>query len=297
MDREAYPQNYGFRTALPAYDTKKWKALAIKVGIAVRKYRGEHTEADIVAHFTGDWEREERDDFKSWLKYQQKNKTRISYPKYSKKEKRMQKVAYDFGSGQKDEQLKELKKKLRSRINSAERLLTNIMDEDLLEDPSKGVYMGRILQKLKEEVSVMRRPQLMTARHNRAKKILTKAGFSEGVELLDQNIELIEASQIPCMIKIADTDVSAIMTALKGEIDAFNYGKHLSSLYEIAQSLKNAGRHSEADQVITVIKKDLADIDSIHKKLVEVYTALGSIPSEPRRQPAEPELEQAPRGY
>lgn len=288
MDKEAYPNNF-IRSPLPTYDNNKWKQLAMKIATTARRFGGEYSNDEIIDRLTQKWDYAEKQDFKRWFKYQQKS---------AAKDNSMVKVAYDFASGQKEERLLELKKKLRSRINSAEKLLTKIMDEDLLEDPQKGIYISRILQKLKEEVSVLRQPQLITARHNRVRKILAKSGFSEGADILEESVQLIRASAEQPLIKVAqDGGISAIMGSLKGEIDTFNYGRHLSTLYQVAESLKQAGRHSEADKIVEVIKKDLSDLDKIHKKLVEVYTSLGSIPTEQAQsqQLAQPAIQRAPR--
>jgi len=291
----AYPQNYGIRMPDATFDTKKWKEVAFKIAIAMRRF-ADHTEQEVVGHFTRDWDLQEQDHFKAWLKYQKKTA--------KKKDKPMRKVAYDFQSGQGDDKLSTLKKKLRSRVNSAERLLNQIMDEGLLGDDNKGLYIGRILQKLKEEISTLRRPELINARHNWAGKMLRKAGFIEGAEIVENSTKIVaemqEKESIHFVVKTAQADVSNVMGLLKAEIDAFNYGKHLEALYQIATALREMGRHSEADDVIVIIKKDLANVDGVHKKLVDVFTRMGQIPTSPSQQeeaksPSAPQIE-SPRG-
>ena len=276
-ERKAYPQWYD-TTPKPAYNLGKWRDMAHKIQIAVRQF--EHPERDIVNYFTDDWDYQEREHFRRWLKFNE-----AEQPQQYKRGQSMttSKVAYDFQATQKDEQLSQLKKKLRSRVDSAEKLLNKMLDGGLLAgSEEKAVYIGRILQKLKEEIGLLRRPELMQARSQRAIRLIRKAGLDEVAHQLTADIEP------KTLIKVAEDDLSSVLSDIKVEIDAFNYGVHLNRLMEIKAKLEKMGRHSEAGEILDIIKKDLNDIDGIHKGLVEVYTSLGQIPRQEQRRETAP---------
>jgi hypothetical protein len=293
MDREAYPT--GFRGApKPPFDLKKWKETSIKVKMAARLYK-DYTMDKLIDHFTQKWDFQEQNSFKDWWRLTQTNKR-------GQHNMSMEKTAYDYNAANQEGQLNELKKKLRSRINSAERLLNKMIDEGLLAGSNdKALYIGRILQKLKEEVNLLNRPQLMEARHNRANGIFRKAGLVEIADIMAGSVSIIASfGKTPLTKKAAEEEVASgnlgsIMEMIKEELDAFNYGVHLDNMMKIRGHLIALGRNSEADTILDIIKKELDDIDGIHKKLVEVYTSLGQVPrqrkqvSKPRELPIRPE--------
>jgi hypothetical protein len=88
-------------------------------------------------------------------------------------------------------------------------------------------------------------------------------------------------------------DLSGAMEMIKDELDIFNYGVHLDKMMKIRGELLADGRNSEADTILEIIKKELDDIDGIHKKLVEVYTSLGQVPRQRKQvsKPVEPRME------
>jgi hypothetical protein len=283
--REAYPQGYKSAPKQP-FDLKKWKDTAVKAKIAAREYK-EYTEEQLVNHLTQKWDLQERESFKDWLKYQTKR---------GRQDMSMQKTAYDYNSANQEEQLNELKKKLRSRVSSAERLLNRMLDEGLLAgNDDKALYIGRILQKLKEEINLLKRPQIMQARHQRAGNIFRKAGLVELADIMVGSISVIGSFGKKEMVKTAaeGADLSGAMEMIKDELDIFNYGVHLDKMMKIRGELLADGRNSEADTILEIIKKELDDIDGIHKKLVEIYTSLGQVPRQRKQvsKPVEPRME------
>lgn len=279
-ERKAYPQWYNMAPE-PAYNLTKWRDMAHKIQIAARQY-DEYSNRDLVQFFTDDWDYQEREHFRRWLKY---NEQEQPYQHKRGQSMATSKVAYDFQATQKEEQLSQLKKKLRGRINSAEKLLNKMLDEGLLAGTEeKAIYIGRILQKLKEEIGLLRRPELMQARSERAMRLIRKAGLDEVAYQLTADITPDK------LIKVAEDDLSSVLSNIKVEIDAFNYGVHLNRLMEIKAQLEKMGRHSEAGDILDIIKKDLNDIDGIHKSLVEVYTSLGQIPRQEQRREERPPM-------
>ena len=100
------------------------------------------------------------------------------------------------------------------------------------------------------------------------------------------------------LVKTAAEDeassLTVVMESIKEELDIFNYGVHLDKLMQIRAQLTALGRHSEADMILGIIKKELDDVEGIHKKLVEVYTSLGQVPRMRKPQvtkPVEPQME------
>lgn len=285
MDKEAYPQGFRYPAKEP-FNLKKWQDTALKMKMAAREYP-EYTPDQILKHFTREWDFQEKEGFKSWWRYMQ--------TKQGRQETIMQKTAYDYNSANKEQELNELKKKLRSRINSAEKLLNRMLDEGLLgENEEKALYISRIIQKLKEEINTLRRPKLMEARHNRAGRILRKAGLDELADIMAGSTKIIASfGKVPFVKTAAEGgDLEHATRLIKEELDAFNFGEHLEKFMAIRKELIAAGRHSEAGMVVAIIQKELNNVESLHKKLVELYSTLGSVPQ--RREEA-PRQEAAPR--
>lgn len=285
MDKLSYPQGYYFKQPDSPYNLKKWKETAMKIEAAVRRYRGYYDRDQILEHFAKDWDKKEREHFQRWLTYNKKYKRGSAMANT--------KVAYDpFGN--KEQRLTELKSKLRSRINSVERLLNTMADEELL-DPQQLLYIGRVLQKLKEEITMLRHPQMVEACCKKATVLLKKAGFTEGVELLNDDFRF--AAPIKKIAQVSQDQIQPVIDALKHELDIFDYAKHLRTLMNIAHKLDDIGRHSEANEIINVIKKDLNGLDSIHKRLAEVYLAIGQIPVERKEVPQASQPAQQPQTF
>jgi len=288
MDKIAYPQAY-MNAPKPAFDLKKWRDTSLKIKMASREYK-QYSIQDLIDHFTRKWDFQERESFKNWWRFGQ--------ARQGQQNMNMKKTAYDYNAANKEEQLNELKKKLRSRISSAERLLNKMLDEGLLAgNNDKALYIGRILQKLKEEINLLHSPKLMEARHKRARGIFCKAGLVELADIMAGSASLIISGEKPLVRTAAEEvqgeDLPSVMGMIKEELDAFNYGVHLDKLIQIRGHLIALGRNSEADVVLDVIKKELDDIDGIHKKLVEVYTSLGQVPRRKQRmtRPVEPQIQ------
>lgn len=283
MDRNAWPQGYRAQPK-EEFNLDKWKDTALKITMATRQYGDEYSSTDIMNHLLQDWDYQEKDHFKQWWRYNQQH----SRPLYSKGQDNMTiKTAYDYNTAHKDERLNDLKKKLRSRCTSAEKLLNTMMDEGLLgNNEEKAVYIGRILQKLKEEVNMLKRPALIEARHKRVKTILRKAGFDELANIVADSVNIVSEFRKRPFVKIArsDFDLKGVLEDIRTELDAVNYGTHLERMMSIKAKLEGAGRHSEAGMVVDIIKKELSNLDGIHKKLVELYSSLSAVPrsNEPR---------------
>ncbi len=286
IKRRAYPQLHNTTQSEP-YSLEKWQDVALKIKMAGRQYT-EYTQAQLVDHFTDEWELKERADFQSWLDYNE-NGQNHQY----KKGQMMTRTAYDFNATRKDDDLKELKKKLRSRVQSAERLLNQMVDEGLLAGAEdKALYIGRILQKLKEEVTLLQKPALIASRHRRWIRKIHSTGLTEVTRPLEQNIDTVASWGKSSLVKTA-AELGGVLSAIKEEMDALNYGVHLSTLMGIKSQLEEVGRHSEAGTILDIIKKDLSGLDAVHKKLVEVYSVLAKAPTE-RREPRQ-EMPEAPR--
>lgn len=272
MDKEAYPQ--GFRSPQKSpFNLEKWKDVVTKIRITSRDYP-EYSDKELVEYFTRKWEYQERESFNKWWRY---NRT-----KRGQQDMTIQKVAYDYTLADKERQLDQLKKKLRGRINAAERILNKMLDEGLLGgSDDKALYISRILQKLKEEINMLKRPQLMQARHHRAGEIFRKAGLIELSDIMLGSVAIINALNSKRLVKTAQessNNLNQVLSIIKEELDIFNYGVHLDKMIQIRNMLIGLNYHSEADMVVDIIKKDLDDLDGIHKKLVELYTALSQIP-------------------
>lgn len=281
MNRKAWPQGYRAQPK-EEFNLSKWKEAALKIKMAMRHYGDEYSTTELIDNFTDGWDYQEQSHFRDWWRHNEKYPKSL-YPKGQNK--MMTKTAYDYDAAQKDDRLNELKKKLRSRVNSAEKLLNTMMDEGLLEgNEEKAVYLGRILQKLKEEVNLLKRPALIEARHKRVRNILHKAGLDEVANIIAESTHLVAEFNKRPLVKTADYDLKGILEDIRRELDAFNYGVHLDRFMKIKRQLEGAGRHSEASMIVDIIKKELTNVDGIHKKLVEVYSTLSSVPAEGRGQ-------------
>jgi len=265
IDKLSYPQAFPFKKREQPYNLQKWKEMALKIRFALRRYRNISRD-NIIESLISKWDKKEQEHFKRWLEYNRRYKKGSAMVNVKK--------AYDL-FGQQEEKLREIKNKIRSRINSIERLLTNLADEGLI-DNQKLLYIGRVLQKLKEEVNLLQHPRMLEACNKKAQHLLKKAGFMEGATML-------ECSLSQYIVKTAqDTKAQVLKLALqsiKQELDVFNYAYHLRKLMTIANQLDSIGRYAEASDVVEIIKKDLDGLDSIHKHLSEVYITLSKIPS------------------
>jgi len=185
-------------------------------------------------------------------------------------------------------QLDDLKKKLRSRVRSIERLTDQLIDQQLLgpgeEGKQKGVYISRILQKLKEEIDLLRRPDLIDARHARTIALLQRCGYADIAARLQGSRRII--AQHSGLVKTAQAgetrhnNVDQAIQAVRAEINTLSYTRHLHNLYEILTFLDQQGRGSEVDAIAKVIRDDLPSLEGITKKLTDVFTALGRLPLE-----------------
>ena len=284
MQKISYPQGL-WTTPEEPFNLKKWNETLKKIILMTRKYRGHYSRDDIVKQLIKQWEKEEQEHFQQWLKYKEKYERGCFM--------NMKMASYD-PYGDKEQGLVDMKSKMRSRITSIERLFTTLLDEALIEK-EKALYIGRILQKLKEEINVLESPKLVAACQEKARTLLNKVGFVEASSLLSVQYESRQ------LVRTAQTAVEAstiqpIITKIKEEIDQFNYAEHLRKLMAVALELDKIGRHSEANDVIEVIKKDLDSVDAVHKKLSEVYLTLGQIPLQkkqevPVAEPQEPREE------
>ena len=106
MNRKAWPQGHRAQPK-EEFNLDKWRDTALKITMATRQYGDEFSSTDIVNHLLADWDYQERDHFKKWLKYNRQN----SKPLYSKGQNNMtmQRAAYDYNTAHKDERLNDLR--------------------------------------------------------------------------------------------------------------------------------------------------------------------------------------------
>lgn len=189
MDKIAYPQGFNFPVDLRKGNLEEWESLFRRIQLQKRSFPDYPIDV-ILDKYTEKWNERDKYDFIQWFKMKERGEDKL-YKKFQK-EYNMERYAatIDLGS---EERLKQLRRKLRSRIDSADKVLQRIYEEGLLgEDPKsaqKVEYLSNILQKLKNEILTLRRPELVVARFKRASILFKKAGIDESASILG-NIEV-----------------------------------------------------------------------------------------------------------
>lgn len=215
MLKESYPQGFYFDKELDAKAKRpeKWEELYRNIQLTLRSHPEYELEAVIDKYIKG-WNENDRQDFRQWFRMKQDGGDRL-YKRFSGEGQMKKYAVIDLGA---DETLKEMKKKLRSRIDSAERILQKMHDEGILgsgaETIKKVEYLSNIMQKLKNEILALRRPELVTARCNRVITMLRTAGIEESAEILEEG-KAIFAGRHQMLIKTAASDISSILPQLE----------------------------------------------------------------------------------
>lgn len=214
MHKEAYPQGFYFDKEL---DTKakrpeKWEELYRNIRLTLRSHPEYELEAVIDKYIKG-WDEADRQDFRQWFRMKQDGGDRL-YKRFSGEGQMKKYAVIDLGA---DETLKEMKRKLRSRIDSAEKILQKMHDEGILgsgaETIKKVEFLSNIMQKLKNEILTLRRPELVTARCDRVITMLRTAGIDESAEILEEAKTVFANRQM--FIKTAASDVASILPQLE----------------------------------------------------------------------------------
>lgn len=272
----SYPQDWKTNPPLRPLPLKQWKDLKLKIDAAHRRFP-EYSLDQISEHFIKSWKNSEKEEFQHWLRAEREqahNKKRVHS---------MAKFAYDF-SGSKREHVLELKKKLRSRIDSARKLTKRFKDQELLGDEADETlqYIGRILYKLEEEIEKIEAPTLIKARVERTAKMIKKAGMLEVSERLAlPKARIIQASDNEDKEQQDDNKIlSLILQKLKIEMSALNYHEHLKMLAKIMSLLDKVNRRADSEAVARVIQKDLDGLNSLSNHLAEIYTNINKMPIE-----------------
>lgn len=286
MDKVSYPQHcnqmdFPFRQV----NLKKWHDARLKIN-TIQRFHNRFDKDRVIESVIKGWDLVEKNMFKRWFDYLE-NGNEIYAGNMS-----MKKVAYDFTTRDKKSKFLELKNKLRSRIRSIEQLLNELADQGLLESDStsqsKFTFLSRILQRLREEVNTLSSPLMLEARHQRMLKLLKQANIVEGVNILEDSIQLANSCVDRSLVKYAQqTSVSSEREQLQKVIDIvgleikeLSYKIHLKRMYQALQILDNLGRSSDVDTVARVIKDDLPELDKTNKRLMEVFTHLSQIKAE-----------------
>jgi len=197
MEKKAYPQVVDFWVQEnPRGHLDKWEQIRKRVLLSKRSYPNYSIE-DIISKYTKEWPEKEKYDFIQWfdLKNHGDDKKYKSFEIQSSNEGyNMTRFANTIDVTS-DEKLKELRQKLRNRINSADKILQRIYDLGLLGTDDKATqkveYLSNILQKLKNEILTLKRPELIVARHNRVTKLFKKAEFFEVADFLQGSKEIV----------------------------------------------------------------------------------------------------------
>lgn len=216
MRKEAYPQGFYFdkELGIKAERLEKWEKLYRNIQLTLRSHPEYELEVVIDKYIKG-WEGSERQDFRQWFKMKQGGGDRL-YKRFSGESQMKKYAVIDLGA---DEALKEMKKKLRSRIDSAEKILQKMHDEGILgfgtETVKKVEYLSNIMQKLKNEILTLRRPELVTARCNRAIAILRTGGVDESAEILEEAKIVFANHHYQGLVKVAASDIGPILPQLE----------------------------------------------------------------------------------
>lgn len=275
-DRQAYPMGVPSVIPYKKVDIKKWRNMRQQVDLAKRAYADYSTE-EIVKAYTHKWNPDEAERFAKWYRFYETGQHN-KYKKYAMRVP-LKKIAYDF-SGTKDDQLIELKRKLRSRVNSIEKLFNQVVDNQLIgtgaESDKKVTYLSRILHKLKEEINTLHSPNLLEAVQTKAAKVFSDNGMVQIANMLDEGIRTVQGYGFPRTTKQGQQrdESNRVLDMLKTALQQTNYRTHLKRMYDIMVVLEKLGRTSDADLAARVIREDLDSLEKMNKRLTEIYTAL-----------------------
>lgn len=278
--RKAYPAMQPMTSELEKIDLDKWQKIAINIQSFSRVYRKEYTFAQVLYHFTKDWDMFERYDFKKWFKWTQKTAgDKMKFEKY----------AADQINTDRIQQFSDKRKKLLNRINLVRKALHELINSGLIQQQDSN-KLYKVIAMLEFEAMRIESPKLAAARIRRTAGICGKLGFVEGQqELITAAKEFLSNSK-SSLIKVAADDQEEkknksqeaieILKEIKKEMDSLNYSRHLDTLYSIKKKLELMGRSGDMESVEKIIRDDLATLEKLNKKLIEVYTNLSKVPLE-----------------
>lgn len=267
--KKAYP-NQNWKAAPKKPDIDKWKKTAIKMESFTRAYGQDYTFPQILFHFTKDWDMFERYGFKNWVRWT-KRASNV-----------MKKTAFKRTLFKdRVQQFTQKKKRLRSRINLVQKSLNDLIDSGLIQQQdSNKIY--KIISMLGFEAMKIQTPKVAAARVMRSAKLLQKAGFSEGSQLLKEaaNEFLYDPVKIVKTAQPNEQEAVDLLRKIKREMDILSYSKHLDALFNIKKDLEKMQRVGDAEAIEKIIRDDLSVLEKLNKKLIEVYTNLSRVPLE-----------------
>lgn len=286
MKKKAYPQVVNFWVKEnPRGHLDKWESIRKRILLAKRSYP-EYSIQDIISKYAKEWPEKEKYDFIQWfdLKDHGDDKKYKSFEVQSNKEYNMIRYANTIDVTS-DEKLKDLRQKLRNRVNSADKILQKIFDMGLLGGDEKATqkveYLSNILQKLKNEILTLKRPELVVARHNRVTKLFRKAGEFEAADILQgsnrviaefQNRRRIEAQALSPEL-IAQVEKAKNVLIKESAILSFDRIKNLIKVIDFLD------KHnlSYTDPLKKAINTLLKPLDSSSNDIYEVISSLNKL--------------------
>lgn len=296
MHKEAYPQGFYFDKELDAKAKRpeKWEELYRNIQLTLRSHPEYELEAVIDKCIKG-WDEADRQDFRQWFRIKQDGGDCL-YKRFSGEGKMKKYAVIDLGA---DETLKEMKRKLRSRIDSAEKILQKMHDEGILgsgaESIKKVEYLSNIMQKLKNEILTLRRTELVTARCDRVITMLRTAGIEESAEILEDAKVVFASRQM--LIKTAASDISAILPQLEQIRDhlvketgvlSFDRIKNLTKIIDFFDQHNLTYTDPLKKAINTLLKplesasNDLFEVISMLSKVIEKHRVANQVKPQPQ---------------
>ena len=218
------------------------------------------------------------------------------YKRFSGEGQMKKYAVIDLGA---DETLKEMKRKLRSRIDSAEKILQKMHDEGILgsgaETIKKVEFLSNIMQKLKNEILTLRRPELVTARCDRVITMLRTAGIDESAEILEEAKTVFASRQM--FVKTAASDIAPILPQLEQIRDhlvketgvlSFDRVKNLTKIIDFFDQHDLTYTDPLKKAINTLLKplesasNDLFEVISMLSKVIEKHRVANQMTSKPQ---------------
>lgn len=262
FEKFAYPLSCYWHPIPEPANMKLWKETKTKIDAFKRAYT-EYTFPQVLYHFTKDWDMFERFKFKKWYKYNSENSMN-----------NILRVASDFVVQDRVQKLSKKKKQLQSRVDSAKKILREMISSGLLEQ-DKGNKIFKILAMLEYEILQLS-IKTASARMTRATRQIEKLGCLKVVEALKKEEE-------KELVKTAEVDVqrtTKLLKSIKEVLNNTDYSKNLDKMYHIKKELEDMGRTGDTESILKIIKDELDGLDKLNKKLVDVYVNLSRLPIE-----------------
>ena len=279
-NKVAYPQGFFFPVQMEDVSSRKknWESLFKRIQIQRRSFP-EYSLSALLNKYTEGWDEKEKYDFIQWFKMKSAGEDKL-YKKFevtSEKEHHMERYAQVINLSQ-DDQLKQLRKKLRSRVESADKILQKIFEEGLLgvgkENTEKVEYLSNILQKLKNEILTLKRPALVVARCNRAAKIFRKAGIEEGASFLEEAMPTITITRTAVLTDIVP-QLELIRDHLVKETKILSFDR-VKNLTKIIDFFDNH-ELSYSEPLKKAINTLLKPLESASNDILEVISELNKL--------------------